>query len=73
VSYRAEIDFVELTPTMADRAAALAVKHDLSGRDAVHLATALGLREPSMIVATWDQRLATAAVAERIVVVPEQT
>jgi len=26
-----------------------------------------------MIVATWDQRLATAAVAERIVVVPEQT
>lgn len=70
-SYRDEVDFMELTPALADRAAGLAVKHDLSGADAVHLATALELRERSMIIATWDRRLATAAVTERVVVVPE--
>ena len=72
-SYRAEVDFIELTSRLADRAAVLAVKHDLSGADAVHLATALEVRGRSMIVASWDRRLAFAAVAEGIVVVPEPT
>lgn len=70
-SYRAEIDFIELTATLADGAAVLAVKHDLSGADAVHLATALEVREGSMVMASWDRRLATAAIAEGVVVVPE--
>lgn len=69
--YRDEVDVIEITSTLADRAAALAVKHDLSGADAVHLATALELRERSMIIASWDRRLAAAAVAERVIVVPE--
>jgi hypothetical protein len=71
--YGEEVDFVELTSTLADRAGALAVKHHLSGADAVHLATALDLGERSMIVASWDRRLATAAVAEGAVVVPNPT
>jgi uncharacterized protein len=70
-SYRAEIDFIELTATLADGAVVLAAKHDLSGADAVHLATALEVREGSIVVASWDRRLANAAIAEGIAVVPE--
>ena len=71
--YRAEIEFVELSSGLAESAASLAAKHDLSGADAVHLATALALRERSLIVASWDRRLARAAVAEGVVVVPEHS
>jgi predicted nucleic acid-binding protein len=68
--YRHEVDFVELSATLADRAAALVPKHDLSCADAVHLATALELRERPMVIASWDRRLAAAAVAVGFVVVP---
>lgn len=71
--YTAEVDFVELTPALAERSAALATEHDLSGADAVHLATALQLRDPSVVVATWDRRLAGAANAEGLVVIPQST
>lgn len=70
-SYRAEIDFIELSSTLADRAAVLAEKHGLSGADAVHLATALEVREGSRVIASWDRRLAAAAIAEGVVVVPK--
>lgn len=69
--YRAEINIVDFPSSLADSAARLATKHDLSGADAVHLATALDLRERSLIVASWDRRLARAVVAEGVVVVPE--
>ena len=72
-SYRTEIDFIDLTATLADNAALLAVKHALSGADAVHLATALGVRAGSIVLASWDQRLARAALAEGLVVVPKPT
>lgn len=72
-SYRPEINFVEVTAQLAEHAEALAVEHDLSGADAVHLATALQLEDPSVIVASWDRRLAAAVVAEGLVVVPEPT
>lgn len=67
----AEIDIVELSSSLADSAASLETKHDLSGADAVHLATALRLRERSLVVVSWDRRLAGAVVAEGVVVVPE--
>jgi len=70
-SYREEIDLVELTATSADDAAALAVRHHLSGADAVHLATALELRQGPIILASWDRRLSAAASTEGFVVVPE--
>ena len=71
--FRAALDLVDVTPEVADGAAQLAGAHPLSGADAVHLATALLLREVDLLVATWDQRLATAAVAEGLAVVPQPT
>lgn len=69
-SYRSEVDIIELTPGLAEDAAVLAVKRDLSGADAVHLATALTLRDHAVILATWDRRLAMAASAEGLDVMP---
>lgn len=68
--FEAEIDFFELTPEVASGAADLAGAHQLSGADAVHLATVLALRDQDLVVATWDRRLATAAAAEGLAVVP---
>lgn len=64
---------MEVSAEIADRAADLVVAHPLSGADAVHLATALALREVEPVLATWDRRLATAAVAEGLAVVPGAT
>ena len=71
--YFAALDLLDLTGDLAVRGADLAAAHDLSGADAVHLATALALRETELVAVTWDRRLAAAAQAEGIVVVPEPT
>lgn len=68
--YGSEIDFFELTPEIARRAAHLARTHPLSGADAIHLASALALDPTDVIFATWDRRLSAAAAAERLHVVP---
>ncbi len=68
--FEAEIDFLELTPEVARGAADLAESHLLSGADAVHLATALALRDTEIVLATWDRRLAFAAAAEGLSVIP---
>jgi len=68
--YADALHFMEVSTEIADRAAVLVVGHPLSGADAVHLATALALREVEPVLATWDRRLATAAVAEGLAVVP---
>jgi len=64
------IEFVELLAQVGADAANLAAEHDLSGADAVHLASALTLREMDLAVVTWDRRLAVAAAAEGLPVVP---
>lgn len=69
--YASALDLLDVTEGIAERGADLAAAHALSGADAVQLATALGLRDVEIVVASWDRRLATAAVAEGIVVVPE--
>lgn len=69
-AYRAEVDFVELTPEVAGNAADLAVTHPLSGADATHLATALALIGSDVLVATWDRGLGAAALAEGLPVMP---
>jgi len=71
--YVAALDLVDLTADLAARGADLAAAHDLSGADAVHLATALALHETELVAVTWDRRLAAAAHAEGIIVVPEPT
>jgi predicted nucleic acid-binding protein len=68
--YVAALDVVELTPGIGEHAADLAATHPLSGADAVHLATGLALHDRAMVFATWDRRLATAATAEGLGVVP---
>lgn len=68
--YLAALDVVELTPAVGHHAADLAAAHALSGADAVHLATALALRDRALVIATWDRRLASAASAEGLDVVP---
>jgi len=61
---------VELTPAVEQVAGALAATHALRGADAVHLASALAISDPSLIVAVWDQRLHAGALAARLSVAP---
>ena len=68
--YLDALDVVEVSADIADHAAGLAVAHPLSGADAVQLATALALSESELVLATWDRRLATAALAEGLAIVP---
>lgn len=61
---------VELTPEVERRAGVLAGRHDLSGADAVHLASALAVATADLVVAAWDRRLCAAALAEGLMVAP---
>ena len=68
--YLVALDVVEVSAEIADHAAGLAAGHPLSGADAVHLATALALRESELVLATWDRPLAAVALAEGLAVAP---
>ncbi len=57
----------ELNEPLERQAVALARIHAISGADAVHLAAAV---ETGATLLTWDRRLAAAARAEGLVVVP---
>jgi predicted nucleic acid-binding protein len=61
---------VELSADVERRAGSLAVRHQLRGADAVHLASALALGSPGVIVAVWDKRLHTGAAAVGLAVAP---
>jgi uncharacterized protein len=61
---------VELTPAVERHAGELAGKHALRGADAVHLASALAIGEPDLIVAVWDRRLHAGALAAGTNVAP---
>ena len=63
---------VELTAAVARHAGHLARAHALRGADAVHLASALALGDPDLIVAVWDRRLHTAAHATGCRVAPDR-
>jgi hypothetical protein len=55
---------------LARLAGALAERHALRGYDALHLASALSIGDTSLVLATWDQRLARAALAAGAAVLP---
>lgn len=55
---------------LAEQAGELAERHGLRGYDAVHLATALAVEDPDLVVTTWDRDLARAAVRVGRPVVP---
>jgi len=61
---------IELTPTVERHAGQLAREHGLRGSDAVHLASALAVGDPELLVAVWDQRLHAGARAARLRVAP---
>lgn len=61
---------VELTEAVGLHAGSLARAHGLRGSDAVHLASALAIRDPDLVVAAWDQRLSDGARASALRVAP---
>lgn len=64
------LGLVEVTPILAAHAGDLADRRPLRAGDALHLASALLLKEAEMVFAAWDQRLAAAGRAEGLVVLP---
>lgn len=54
---------VELTQAVERHAGQLARIHALRGADAVHLASALAVGDPDLVVAVWDRRLHAGARA----------
>lgn len=61
---------VELTHRVERRAGQLTERHALRGADAVHLASALAIGSPNLVLAAWDRRLHAGARAEGIAVAP---
>jgi uncharacterized protein len=64
-----EIDYVEPRTEIVELAGKLAERHALRAYDAVHLASALALRDRLVAFATWDRGLADAAHASGLAVV----
>ncbi len=63
---------VELTAAVEQDAGQLARSHALRGADAVHLASALAIGDPDLVVAVWDRRLHAGARAAGLRVAPAQ-
>lgn len=61
---------VELTARVERHAGELASSHALRGADAVHLASALALRDQDLVIAVWDRRLHAGALAAGASVAP---
>ena len=61
---------VELTAAMQQHAGELARTWALRGADAVHLASALAVKDPELVVAVWDRRLHTGVGASGLRVAP---
>jgi uncharacterized protein len=56
-----QLDSLEITHDLAVAAGEVAERHRLRAYDAVHLAAALTLGDPTVVFATGDRRLASAA------------
>jgi uncharacterized protein len=63
---------VELSAAVERHAGQLARTHALRGADAVHLASALAIGDPDLIIAVWDRRLHIGARAVGCRVAPAQ-
>jgi hypothetical protein len=61
---------VELTAAVEQHAGRLARVHALTGADSVHLASALAIGDPDLVVAVWDRRLHAGTEAAGIAVAP---
>jgi uncharacterized protein len=63
-------DVVDVDQALAERAAKLALSHQLRSLDALHLAAALSLPDGDLTFATWDTRLHGAARDEGLQTLP---
>jgi predicted nucleic acid-binding protein len=70
--YWASVRPVELTAAVERHAGQLARTHALRGADAVHLASALALADPDLIIAAWDRRLHSGAATAGLHVAPAE-
>jgi predicted nucleic acid-binding protein len=70
--YWAAVRPVELTATVERHAGELARAHALRGADAVHLASALAIGDPDLIIAVWDRRLHAGAATAGLPIAPAQ-
>ncbi|MGH7640922.1 MAG: type II toxin-antitoxin system VapC family toxin [Candidatus Dormibacteria bacterium] len=61
---------VELTATVEHDAGQVADTHALGSADAVHLASALAIGLPDLVVAVWDRRLREGVVSAGLRVAP---
>lgn len=68
--YWAAVRPVELTAAVERLAGRLARSHALRGADAVHLASALAIGDPGLIIAVWDRRLHAGAAATGLRIAP---
>jgi len=62
----------ELTAAVEQHAGQLARTHALRGAEAVHLASALAIGDPDLVLAAWDRRLHTGAQAAGLHTAPAQ-
>lgn len=66
----ASIRPLELTEPVQIRAGQVAREYSLRGADAVHLASALTVGDPHIVMAVWDRKLAAATRAAGLAVSP---
>jgi predicted nucleic acid-binding protein len=70
--YWAAVRPVELTAAVERHAGELARLHALRGADAAHLASAMAVEDPELVLAVWDQRLHAGGLAAHLRVAPFQ-
>jgi predicted nucleic acid-binding protein len=70
---RGNADLIEADDSIVSGAAVLGVRHGLKGLDAIHVSSALSLREFDPLVVSWDVRQRAAARAEGLPIYPEET
>jgi predicted nucleic acid-binding protein len=68
--YWAATRAVELTAAVEQHAGQLASTRALRGADAIHLASALAIADPDLVMAVWDRRLHAGARSASLRVAP---
>lgn len=65
-----DVDVQQLDDQLVHLAGETAESFSLRALDAVHLAAALALDDPDLVVATWDEHLRSAAISAGLAVAP---
>lgn len=64
------MDLIGVDRDLAWQAGEIAETHALRGYDAVHLACAVSVGDPALVLVTWDRDLAAAGIEAGLVVIP---